>query len=61
LGVEAVRPSESRLRALLEALVGLNSELSLDALLQRLVEVAAELIGRTVRRARRDRPQRSAA
>jgi signal transduction histidine kinase len=41
--VEAVRPSESRLRALLEAVIGLNSELSLDALLQRLVEVAAEL------------------
>jgi signal transduction histidine kinase len=43
--VEAVRPSESRLRALLEAIIGLNSELSLDALLQRLVEVAAELTG----------------
>jgi signal transduction histidine kinase len=43
--VEAVRPSESRLRALLEAVIGLNSELSLDALLQRLVEVAAELTG----------------
>jgi signal transduction histidine kinase len=43
--VEAVRPSESRLRALLEAVIGLNSELSLDALLQRLVEVATELTG----------------
>jgi signal transduction histidine kinase len=43
--VEAVRPSESRLRALLEAVIGLNSELSLDALLQRLVEVAAKLTG----------------
>jgi GAF domain-containing protein len=43
--VEAVRPSERRLRALLEAIIGLNSELSLDALLQRLVEVAAELTG----------------
>jgi signal transduction histidine kinase len=41
--VETVRPSESRLRALLEALVELNAELSLDALLQRIVEVAAEL------------------
>ena len=40
-----MRPSESRLRALLEAVIGLNSELSLDALLQRLVEVAAELTG----------------
>jgi signal transduction histidine kinase len=43
--METVRPSERRLRALLDALVGLNSELSLDALLQRLVEVAAELTG----------------
>jgi signal transduction histidine kinase len=41
--METVRPSERRLRALLEALVGLNAELSLDALLQRIVEVAAEL------------------
>ena len=40
-----MRPSESRLRALLEAVIGLNSEPSLDALLQRLVEVAAELTG----------------
>jgi signal transduction histidine kinase len=43
--METVRPSERRLRALLEALVGLNSELSLDALLQRLVEVATDLTG----------------
>jgi len=43
--VEAVRPSESRLRALLEAVMGLYSELSLDALLQRLVEAAAALTG----------------
>jgi signal transduction histidine kinase len=43
--VETVRPSEGRLRALLEALIGLNSELSLDALLQRIVEVATELTG----------------
>ena len=43
--MDAVRPSESRLRALLDALIGLNSELSLDALLQRLVEVATELTG----------------
>jgi GAF domain-containing protein len=40
---EAVTPSESRLRALLEAGIALTSELSLDALLQRLVELAAEL------------------
>ena len=41
----AVSSSESRLRALLEAVAGLTSELSLDALLQRLVEVAAEMTG----------------
>jgi signal transduction histidine kinase len=43
--VDAVRPSENRLRALVEAGVALTSELSLDALLQRLVEAAAELTG----------------
>jgi signal transduction histidine kinase len=43
--VEAVTPSQSRLRALLEAGVALTSELSLDAVLQRLIEVAAELTG----------------
>ena len=36
-------PTESRLRALLDAGLALTSELSLEALLQRLVEVAAEL------------------
>lgn len=36
---------EARLRALLEATVALTSELSLDSLLQRLVEVAAEITG----------------
>ncbi|HEY8030338.1 MAG TPA: GAF domain-containing sensor histidine kinase [Gaiellaceae bacterium] len=36
---------ESRLRALFEAGVAVTSELSLDAVLQRLVEVAAELTG----------------
>jgi signal transduction histidine kinase len=41
--VDAVTPSENRLRALVEAGVALTSELSLDALLQRLVEAAAEL------------------
>ncbi|HEX6699769.1 MAG TPA: GAF domain-containing sensor histidine kinase [Gaiellaceae bacterium] len=34
-----------RLRALLDAVAGLNSELSLDALLQRVVEVVGELTG----------------
>jgi signal transduction histidine kinase len=42
-GVRDVDASESRLRALLTAVAGFTSELSLDALLQRLVEVAAEL------------------
>src|SRR5215213_4376680 len=37
--------SENRLRGLVEAGVALTSELSLDALLQRLVEAAAELTG----------------
>ena len=32
-----------RLRSLIDAGIALNSELSLDALLQRLVEIAAEL------------------
>ena len=43
--VEAATPSEPRLRALVEAGIALTSELSLDALLQRLTEVAAELTG----------------
>jgi two-component system, NarL family, sensor histidine kinase DevS len=38
-------PDELRLRALLGATVALTSELSLDALLQRLLETAAELTG----------------
>jgi len=38
-------PDESRLRALLDATAALTAELSLDSLLQRLVEVAAELTG----------------
>jgi signal transduction histidine kinase len=43
--MEAVTPAESRLRALLEAGKALGSELSLDALLERLVATAAELTG----------------
>jgi len=43
--VEALTTSQSRLRSLLEAGIALTSELSLDALLQRLVELAAELTG----------------
>ena len=43
--MDAVSPSENRLRALVEAGVAITSELSLDALLQRLVEAAAELTG----------------
>jgi signal transduction histidine kinase len=43
--VESATPSEPRLRALLEAGIALASELSLDSLLQRLTELAAELTG----------------
>lgn len=43
--MEAVAPTENRLRALLEASRALGSELSLDALLERLVSSAAELTG----------------
>lgn len=43
--MEAVTPSQSRLRALVHAGTAIASELSLDAVLQRLVEVAAELTG----------------
>jgi signal transduction histidine kinase len=41
--VGAARSNENRLRALVETGVAITSELSLDALLQRLVEAAAEL------------------
>lgn len=43
--MDAVTPGERRLRALVEAGVAITSELSIDALLQRLVEAAAELTG----------------
>ncbi len=43
--MEAVSPSPDRLRALVGAAVAITSELSLEALLQRLVETAAELTG----------------
>jgi signal transduction histidine kinase len=43
--VDVTPTGESRLRALFEAGVAISSELSLDAVLQRLVEVAAELTG----------------
>jgi signal transduction histidine kinase len=43
--VTSATPSETRLRALLEAGITLASELSLDGLLQRLIELAAELTG----------------
>jgi signal transduction histidine kinase len=43
--VAAVSSDENRLRALVETGVAITSELSLDALLQRLVEAAAELTG----------------
>ncbi|HEV8097894.1 MAG TPA: GAF domain-containing protein [Gaiellaceae bacterium] len=43
--MEAATPSEPRLRALVQAGIVLASELSLDSLLQRLTELAAELTG----------------
>jgi signal transduction histidine kinase len=43
--VDPASPIEPRLRALLEAGMALSSELSLDSLLQRLTELAAELTG----------------
>ena len=43
--MEAGAPGETRLRALLEAGITLSSELSLEALLQRIVETAASLTG----------------
>jgi signal transduction histidine kinase len=43
--VDAVTPTEGRLRALLEASTSIASELSLDALLERLVLVATDLTG----------------
>ena len=43
--MKAAGPKEDRLRALVKAGVAIASELSLDALLQRLVEKAAELTG----------------
>ena len=43
--MEAATPTETRLRALLEAVATFSSELSLDTLLQRLVEIVAELTG----------------
>lgn len=41
----AVSPDEHRLRALVDATVALTSELSLESLLQKLVEIAADLTG----------------
>ena len=43
--MSAVTPSENRLRALFAASMAITSELSLDALLQRLVETAADITG----------------
>jgi signal transduction histidine kinase len=43
LAFRRVEDSEHRLRALLDAVIAVTSELSLDAVLQRLVETAAEL------------------
>src|ERR671922_327262 len=43
--VEAVGPGETRLRSLLDVIAALTGELSLDALLERLVDAAVELTG----------------
>src|SRR5919201_1919607 len=43
--VEAVGPGETRLRSLLDVIAALTGELSLDALLERLVEATVELTG----------------
>jgi signal transduction histidine kinase len=43
--VDAVSAGETRLRSLLDAIAAVTGELSLDALLERLVEVAVELTG----------------
>ena len=43
--MDAVTPSETRLRAVLDAGVAITSELSLDSLLERVVESAAALTG----------------
>jgi signal transduction histidine kinase len=43
--VEAATSTESRLRALLDASMAIASDLSLDSLLRRLIETAAELTG----------------
>src|SRR5881392_3584143 len=43
--MDALSVSEGRLRALFEAGLAVSSELSLEALLRRLVEAAAELTG----------------
>jgi signal transduction histidine kinase len=43
--MDAVTPSDGRLRSLLEASAAITSDLSLDSLLQRLVSTAAELTG----------------
>jgi signal transduction histidine kinase len=44
-GFVAGAPDDNRLRALIDATVALSSELSLDALLQQLVEIAVQLTG----------------
>ena len=54
--MDTASTGQAGLRSLLEASRALTSELSLDALLERIVQVAAELTGVAVRRARRDRP-----
>ena len=59
--MERMRDVNTRMRALVEAGIALSSELSLDAVLQQLVETAAELTGARYASARRDRPVRDGA
>ena len=54
-------PEPNRFRAIVDAGVALASELSLDAVLQKIVETAAELTGAQVRSAGRHRSKRPGA
>ena len=54
--VGEVVASRERLRALLDAVVGIGTDLDLRSTLQRIVEAACAAGRRPVRRARRDRP-----
>ncbi len=49
-GPVAPQQAETKLRELIDASIGLNSELSLDSLLQKIVETAASLTERATQR-----------